>query len=196
MKWKRYAAGVMFLSVVLVMTGCGTTKEPAVTSSTPTTADTATSPTAISPQGERPSMQAIDYAAAAAKLGITEQQLRDALGADTQQSLDIAAAANKLGITEEALREALGFQWGAQSPGGERPSMPAIDYAAAAAKMGITEQQLRDALGADTQQSLDIAAAANKLGITEEALREALGFQGGNFPGGIPPTRVTPTANP
>lgn len=46
-----------------------------------------------------------DLAAAAAKLGITEQALRDALGPPPP---DFAAAAAKLGITEAALREALG----------------------------------------------------------------------------------------
>ena len=52
------------------------------------------------PQGGRP-----DLAAAAAKLGITEQTLRDALGAPPP---DLQAAAAKLGITVQALTDALG----------------------------------------------------------------------------------------
>lgn len=50
--------------------------------------------------GQRP-----DLAAAAAKLGITEQALRDALGAPPP---DLQAAATKLGITVQALVDALG----------------------------------------------------------------------------------------
>jgi len=50
----------------------------------------------------------IDLATAAAKLGVTEQQLRDALDLG-QRRLDLAAAAKKLGISEGSLREALGL---------------------------------------------------------------------------------------
>lgn len=50
--------------------------------------------------GQRP-----DLSAAAAKLGITEQKLRDALGPPPP---DLAAAAAKLGITQAQLRAALG----------------------------------------------------------------------------------------
>jgi hypothetical protein len=51
-----------------------------------------------------------DLAAAAAKLGVTEQQLRDALGPPPQngQRPDLASAASKLGVTEAQLRAALG----------------------------------------------------------------------------------------
>lgn len=52
------------------------------------------------PQGGRP-----DLAAAAAKLGISEQALRDALGPPPP---DLQAAAAKLGITVQALTDALG----------------------------------------------------------------------------------------
>jgi hypothetical protein len=47
-----------------------------------------------------------DLAAAAQKLGITEQQLRDALGPPPP---NLAVAARKLGITEQQLRDALGL---------------------------------------------------------------------------------------
>lgn len=46
-----------------------------------------------------------DLAAAATQLGLTEQQLREALGPPPP---DFAAAASKLGISEAALRQALG----------------------------------------------------------------------------------------
>ena len=50
----------------------------------------------------------IDLATVAAKLGVTERKLRDALDLG-QKRLDLAAAAKKLGISEESLREALGL---------------------------------------------------------------------------------------
>lgn len=46
-----------------------------------------------------------DFAAAAAKLGIDESELRDALG---NPPPDFQAAAKKLGVTEEALQQAMG----------------------------------------------------------------------------------------
>lgn len=49
-----------------------------------------------------------DLAAAAAKLGITEDALKAALGDPNQGEPDFAAAAAKLGITEDALKAALG----------------------------------------------------------------------------------------
>jgi hypothetical protein len=49
-----------------------------------------------------------DLAAAAKKLGITEDALKAALGVNMQP--DIAAAAKKLGVTEAALLAALGVQ--------------------------------------------------------------------------------------
>jgi hypothetical protein len=187
MKWKRYVVAVMFLSMVFIIIGCGNADQNTVVSSIPAATNTTTLP-----QDERPSMPAMDLAAAATKLGVTEQQLTDALGSDSQQRMDFTVAASKLGVTEEALREALGFQEGATFPSGERPSISTIDYAAAAAKLGITEQQLKYALGSDSQQPMNFANAAQILGITEESLREALGFQKGNFPSGVPPTDVLP----
>ena len=75
--------------------------------------------------GERPSAPAMDLASAAANLGISESQLREALG-DTQQGFpDLAAAAEKLGITEDALLEALGFSGNNMMPGRPQQSMPA-----------------------------------------------------------------------
>ncbi len=58
------------------------------------------------PAGNGPPPGGPDLAAAAKKLGITEQALRDALGPPPP---NLAAAAQKLGITEQALREALGI---------------------------------------------------------------------------------------
>jgi hypothetical protein len=69
-------------------------------------------------QGERPAMPEIDYAAAAATLGVTEEQLKAALGDMEQGPTDIAAAAQQLGVSEDALREALGIPAGGPPQGG------------------------------------------------------------------------------
>ena len=71
--------------------------------------------------GEKPSAPVIDYAAAAAKLGVTEAQLREALGESNQGPPDMAAIAETLGISEEALQEALGLPAGSPPPGGLPP---------------------------------------------------------------------------
>ena len=55
----------------------------------------------VGPQGGNP-----DLVAAAKKLGISEQTLRDALGPPPP---NLVSAAQKLGITESALRAALGI---------------------------------------------------------------------------------------
>ena len=111
MNWKKSVVGVMLLSIMIAaMIGCGKTGQPAVTPSAPIATSTLPTPTTTDTRVGRPSIPTMDLAAAATKLGVTEQQLRDALGTDTQRPPDLAAAAKKLGITEEALQEALGFQ--------------------------------------------------------------------------------------
>lgn len=127
----------------------------------------------------------IDFAAAAQKLGITEAQLKEALGVpanppaagDRSQRprLDIKGAASKLGVTEQQLVEALGLP-------------PRPNLAAAAQKLGVTEAQLKEALGVPanppspgsdrTQRPPrpDLKSAAAKLGVTEQQLIDALGI--------------------
>ncbi|MFL9455164.1 hypothetical protein [Scytonema tolypothrichoides] len=137
------------------------------------------------PEGQRRPPRP-DWKAAAAKLGVTEQQLKDALGvpanppsqADPNQRPprpDWKAAAAKLGVTEQQLKDALGV----------RPH-PRPNLKAASAKLGVTEQQLKDALGvpanppdraAPNQRPPrpDLKAVAAKLGVTEQQLKDALG---------------------
>ena len=83
------------------------------------------------PTQGKPRRRGPDFAAAATKLGVTEQQLKDALGVPDEITPgqrpprpDFAAAATKLGVTEQQLKDALG-----KPPGGHhrRP-----DFAAAA----------------------------------------------------------------
>ena len=57
----------------------------------------------------------IDFVAAAAELGVTEDALRSALGAPPP---DFAAAAAQLGVTEQALIDALGLPAGGPPNGG------------------------------------------------------------------------------
>ena len=47
-----------------------------------------------------------NFEAAAAKLGVTKEQIKEAFGPRPRR--DLAAAASKLGISEEQLKEALG----------------------------------------------------------------------------------------
>ncbi len=92
----------------------------------------------------RPRRQKPNLKAAAEKLGITEQQLKDALGRPPQP--DFAAAASKLGTSEGELKEALGLP---ENPpeAGEGQKRPRPDFKAAAAKLGVTKQQIKEAFG-------------------------------------------------
>ena len=74
---------------------------------------------AMGQQGGRPEMP--DLAAAAEKLGISEDVLMEAMGDPQQGPPDFAEIAEKLGITEEELMEALGVpEGGGQPPAGRR----------------------------------------------------------------------------
>lgn len=121
------------------------------------------------PQGQRrPRRQKPDLAAAATKLGISKEQLKEALGKPPQP--DFAAAATKLGTSEQQLKDALGLP---ENPpeAGEGKRRPKPDFKAAAAKLGVTEQQIKEALGRRPRP--DLNAAASKLGISEEQLKQA-----------------------
>ena len=78
-------------------------------------------PTGVQPTG-KPTAPAIDYTAAAVKLGVTEEQLKSALGDLTRGPMYLAAAAKQLGVTEKALQEALGLPAGATPPAGAPPT--------------------------------------------------------------------------
>ena len=61
--------------------------------------------------------------------------------------IDFAAAATKLGVTEAQLKDALGVPANPPSPSDTNQRPPRPDFKAAAAKLGVSEQQLTDALG-------------------------------------------------
>ncbi|WP_067048894.1 hypothetical protein [Methanofollis ethanolicus] len=63
-----------------------------------------------------------DLASAAATLGVTEEELQEALGTGEGGRIDFEAAASRLGVTVEDLREALGNpQGGGTPPNGTAP---------------------------------------------------------------------------
>jgi hypothetical protein len=137
MNWeKSFFLGVLASMTVLVMAGCGTAvvktsavePVPSVNQQAASSTRQALLPNAningtlpVPPSnnitGERPAAPTMDLAVAAAKLGVTETQLREALG-NTQGFPDLVAAATKLSITEDALRQALGFSNNGTMPGG------------------------------------------------------------------------------
>lgn len=61
--------------------------------------------------------------------------------------IDFAAAAAKLGVTEAQLKDALGVPANPPSPSDRNQRPPRPDFNDAAKKLGVTEQQLTDALG-------------------------------------------------
>jgi hypothetical protein len=65
-----------------------------------------------------------DLAAAAEKLGVTDQALSDALGDTSQGPGDFAAAAQTLGVTEQELMDALGGGSGGAPPGDQPGGNP------------------------------------------------------------------------
>ncbi|MCK9277584.1 MAG: hypothetical protein M0P22_05810 [Methanoculleus sp.] len=77
------------------------------------------------PEGrEQPQM---GFASAAAALGVTEEELRTALGEPGQEQNTFADAAAELGVSEEALIEALGVPEGMTeggTPGGREGGAP------------------------------------------------------------------------
>jgi hypothetical protein len=129
MNWRRLLVVVMLLGVtVFAVAGCGKTEqsEPSAGQTQPAPSDTMenqnpTPPGGGPPTGDQPLAPELDLAAAAAKLGVTEEQLSEALG--DQQPLDLAAAAEELGVSEESLREALGIPEGPAFPGGDGPPL-------------------------------------------------------------------------
>ena len=74
--------------------------------------------------GENPPEMTMDMAAAAEILGVTEEQLSEALEVMQEGFPDMAAVAEELGVSEEALREALGFPAGGPPESGRLQGGP------------------------------------------------------------------------
>ncbi len=130
MRWSKSClfVGINTLIVLVLagLTACsGTSATTTTTETTPTVSSplTPSSPPrgAFSDNRTPPSM---DWATAAAELGVTEENLRQSLENSGQGMFDLAQASATLGVTEDELREALGFsEGGPDRPGnGLRPS--------------------------------------------------------------------------
>ena len=142
MNWKKSFSLVTLVSMVVLGTSTGCSQaEQSVPTEEPSVVDTAI-PTSLPPssndnprplppadngtmplpgQGGFNGVPAIDLAAAASKLGITEQQLREALGDQTQGQMDLDGAAEKLGVSTSVIREALGISDNKTFPGVPAP---------------------------------------------------------------------------
>ncbi|MBE9159277.1 hypothetical protein IQ265_20915 [Nodosilinea sp. LEGE 06152] len=135
-------------------------------------------------QGQRPEGRGRGrgegLAAAAAQLGVSEADLKSALGlpAEPPPRPDLAAAATQLGISEADLRQALRGD-GQRGDRGQRLTN-------AATELGISEADLKAALGlpAEPPPRPDLATAAAELGVSEADLQEALRSNMGRGPGG------------
>lgn len=127
-------------------------------------------------------------AAAAAQLGVSEADLKAALGmpAERPQRPDMAAVAAQLGVAETDLRETLRntmHHARQQRQAGDRPN-PSQMLTDAASQLGVSEIALRSALGLPEAMSRpDLAAAAAQLGVSEAELTAALrSHRGGPMP--------------
>ena len=111
-------------------------------------------------------------AEAAAELGVSETELRTALGLPEQPiEPDLAGAAAQLGTTETELRNSLRDSTQAGSGRwGRRPNFDAV-----AQQYGVSTEALLTALGVPAQRPRpDIAAAAERLGVSEDDIWDAL----------------------
>ena len=86
-----------------------------------------------------------DFKAAAAKLGVTETQLKNALGVPANPPNP--GDRNQRPPRPDLKKNALGVPANPPNPGDRNQRPPRPDFKAAAAKLGVTEQQLKDALG-------------------------------------------------
>ncbi|HIK56365.1 MAG TPA: hypothetical protein IGS37_14535 [Synechococcales cyanobacterium M55_K2018_004] len=189
-------------AVVLLL---GTATMPAIADTQTLTFDLAQTQPSLQPrqrwdgqrEGRGPGHRRIDFAAAAARLGTTEANLRQALGLPAQPLAEgdrpnrgarmterLQQAAAQLNVSEERLRQALGITLDPQTGQLVRPTTRP-NLQTAAAQLGVTEEQLRNALGRPggerhgegRRPRLDIRGAATRLGLTEQQLLDALGIQ-------------------
>jgi hypothetical protein len=108
-----------------------------------------------------------DMKQAAERLGVTRDELREALGSPPP---DISMGAKRLGITEEDLMAALDMQ---ELPHDKKYKGRAEDnpLKIAADQLGISLKELQEALGPPPP---DIEGASRKLGIDAEKIRAAM----------------------
>ncbi|MBE9139892.1 hypothetical protein IQ254_22295 [Nodosilinea sp. LEGE 07088] len=132
-------------------------------------------------RGHRP-----DLTATAAQLGVSEADLKAALGlpAERPERPDLATAAAQLGVSETDLREAMVSareavreqRQAAGAEGDPQRGGRGDALASVATQLGVSEVDLQTALGlpAERPERPDLATAAAQLGISETELQEAL----------------------
>jgi hypothetical protein len=124
-------------------------------------------------QRSRPLQRGERLAAVAAQLGVSETDLRAALGLPEQPAQpDFAGAAAELGTSEDELRAALrDSRRGGAGPRRHRP-----DFAAVAEQFDVSTEALLAALGLPTEQPQrpDLETVAAELEVSESDLRNAL----------------------
>jgi len=126
----------------------------------------------------------INFAGAAAQLGVTEQALKDALGVplmpmspdeDMPGDRDRGQGAGQRAGQGQGRNQGMGQGIGQGMGQGMGMGHHRPDFAAAATQLGVTEDALKDALW-DNRTFPHIAAAAEELGIPMERLKQALGI--------------------
>ncbi len=117
---------------------------------------------------------------AAGKLGVPEQTLAQALNATPDSPVNFIGAANQLGVTPQQLMDALGFPTPVTVTSGKTGIFVDISNVTvltnAAEKLGVSERTLANALNATADKPVDLNAAAQQLGITQQQLADALGL--------------------
>ncbi|WP_353258134.1 hypothetical protein [Prochlorothrix hollandica] len=118
----------------------------------------------------------MDFAAAASQLGVSEQALKDALGAPPDGGPGESGDRPPTGVGRgqgQGQGRGQGQGQGRGQGRGNRPPHP--DFAAAASTLGVSEEALKDALW-DNRTFPRLAEAATSLGISEATLKSALGI--------------------
>jgi len=112
-------AGSLLLVAAVVLSGC--VQDNTTTGQAPGIRGT---PAAGSEPGPRGQAFHPNLTAAAAKLGVTEQDLQKALNITFQGRRNLTVAAQQLGVTTRQLADAMGFSFNASMPNGSLPRQP------------------------------------------------------------------------
>lgn len=107
-KSKMVIACILTVTLLLGVTGCYQVQEPVATDSE-VSAETEAPADATEPDNSESEAPELDFEKAAAELGVTEQEIMNAMGDPNDGPPDIAAVAEALNTTEEILSELLGI---------------------------------------------------------------------------------------
>jgi len=110
------------------------------------------SPPAGSPSSGQRSQ--LNLTAAAGKLGVSEQDLENALNTTFQGRVNLTGTAQQLGVTTQQLADALNTTFQGR-----------VNLTATAQQLGVTTQQLADALGIQFNASMQTTGLSTAAGI-------------------------------